>query len=311
MRKYFVTGLYLIIIGAILLGGGVAFHAEKTVLWDDGFKISKSVNKTETLSKFDKIKVDSDAHYVNIKTGDIYKIQVTGDELRNSNYYVERGTLHITGNKFGKYKGVIGISSNSDPQVTVTVPRGIHLKELNMNMNHLSMDVNGISIDNLKISSGTSGMATFTDSRIKNAKDIDLESAYLDFKRTDIENFEMNEANSSNISFTSGTINNSKIDAHNVNFDVDKGILNNLTFKTDNGRANIKDSTFNGTNTFDIKNGNFSANSVDVQGLDLLTINGSVQYYGEDKGKSYQHDIDATNVLKVHTDNGLIKVDNK
>ncbi|APX71266.1 DUF4097 domain-containing protein [Companilactobacillus allii] len=311
MRKYFVMGLYLIILGAILLGGGVAMHAETTVLWNHGFKISKSVNKTEKLHKFNKIKVDSDAHSVNIETGDKYKIQIDGDELRNSDYYVSDGTLYITGNKFGKYKDIIGISSNNNPQITITVPSGSNLKELNLNMNQLYMNVNGLNIDKLKVSSGAYGSITFTDSVIKNAKNIDLESSYLEFVRSDVENFELNESNNSNITFSEGTIKNSIINTHNVDLDVDKGILDNLTFETDNGHADIKDSTLKGANNFKMKNGSFSADTVDVQGIDLLTVNGNVTYYGESKGKSYQNNPDSDDLLKVQTDNGSIKVNGK
>jgi len=40
MRKYFVTGFYLIIVGGLLLLGGILMGANRSVVWDHGFKVS-------------------------------------------------------------------------------------------------------------------------------------------------------------------------------------------------------------------------------------------------------------------------------
>ena len=308
MRKYFVTGLYLIIIGAILLGGGMVMGAQKTILWDHGFKISKSVDKTESLSKFDKIKVDSQAYSVNIESGDRYKIQIVGDELRDSDYYVSDGTLHVTGNKYGKYKDIIGVSSNDNPHITITVPTGSKLKELNVNMNMLSMDVNGANIDNLVINSGSDGFLNFVDSQIKNAKNIELDSSDLEFQQTDIENFELNESTNSQLEFIESNINNSKIKSRNIDLSIYKGILDNLTVESRNGSTKIKQSTVKGKNIFKMRSGTFTANGTNTDGLDLSTVNGNIKYYGDSQGTSYQHNQDSENLLKVETTNGSIEI---
>ncbi|WP_125764915.1 DUF4097 family beta strand repeat-containing protein [Companilactobacillus hulinensis] len=308
MRKYFVTGLYLIIIGAILLGGGLVMGAQKTILWDHGFKISKSVDKTDDLSKFDRIKVDSQAYSVNIESGDRYKIQIVGDELRDSDYYVADGTLHITGNKYGKYKDIIGVSSSDNPHITITVPTGAKLKELNVNMNQLGMDVNGANIDNLVINGGSAGSLNFVDSQIKNAKNIELDSSYLEFQQTDIDNFELNESSNSQLEFIESNINNSKIKSRNIDLSIYKGILNNLTVESRNGSTKISQSTVKGKNIFKMRSGSFTAKGTSTDGLDLSTVNGNIKYYGESQGTSYQHDQDSENLLKVETTNGSVEI---
>ncbi|WP_125566388.1 DUF4097 family beta strand repeat-containing protein [Companilactobacillus insicii] len=306
MRKYFVIGFYLIIIGGLLLGGGLVMGAEKTVLWDHGFKISKQIDKTESVKKFDKIKVDSDAYSVNIETGDRYKVHIVGDKLRTSDYYVSDGTLHISGNASGKYSDII--SGYKNPRITVTMPMGSTLKELNLNMNQLGMDVNGVKIDNLLISNGSNGSLNFIDSEIKNAKNIELDSSFLEFQRSDIENFELKNSANSNIQMSESNIKNSIIHTNNVQLDAYKSVLENLTFATRNGHVGINQSTVKGKNTFNLKNGSFSAKGVNVEGLDLSTINGNVAYYGQGQGKSYQNNSDSENLLRVVTVNGSIEV---
>ncbi|KRK80171.1 hypothetical protein FD03_GL000052 [Companilactobacillus nodensis DSM 19682 = JCM 14932 = NBRC 107160] len=306
MRKYFVIGLYLIIIGGLLLGGGLVMGAEKTVLWDHGFKISRQIDKTETVPKFNKIKVDDDAHSVNIETGDSYKVHVVGDLLRSSEFYVSDGTLHITSNKSGKYSDIV--SGYKNPSITITVPASVTLKELNLNMNQLGMDVNGAKIDNLVIANGSNGSLNFIESQIKNAKNIELDSSYLEFQQTDIENFELNESNNSNLEFIESNIKNSKFKARNMDLSISKGILDNLTVESRNGSTRISQSTLQGKNLFKMRSGSFSANGTNVDGLDLSTANGNISYYGNAQGKSYQHDIDSENLLKVQTTNGSIHV---
>lgn len=306
MRKYFVTGLYLIIIGGLLLGGGLVMNAEKTIVWDHGFHISGQIDRTEDVKEFDKIKVDSDANSVNIESGDRYKVHVVGDKLRSSDFYVSDGTLHITGNKENKYTDIV--SGYKNPSVTITVPRGVTLKELNLNMNQLGMDVNNIKVENLVIANGTNGSLNFVDSVIKNAKNIELDSSYLEFQQTDIENFELKNSTNSDIQLVESNLVNSSIKTTNVNFKSYKGILENLTFATRNGHAELNQSTVRGHNFFNMKNGSFSASSTGADGLDLSTVNGNVSYYGQGQGKSYQHEPDADNLLKVSTINGSIEV---
>ncbi|WP_125588023.1 DUF4097 family beta strand repeat-containing protein [Companilactobacillus jidongensis] len=306
MRKYFVTGLYLIIIGGLLVGAGLVMGADKTVLWDHGFKISRQIDKTETVQKFDKVKVDGNAYSVNIETGNSYKVHVVGDLLRSSEFYVSDETLHITSNKSGKYSDIV--SGYKNPSITITVPANVTLKELNLNMNQLGMDVNGAKIDNLVISSGSNGSLNFVDSQIKNAKNIELDSSYLEFQQSDIENFEMSESSNSQIEFIESNIKNSKLNARDIDLSMTKGILDNLTVESRSGNTEISQSTLRGKNSFKMRSGSFSAKGTNVDGVDLSVINGSITYYGESQGKSYQHDADSENLLKVDSTNGSIEV---
>ncbi|WP_334329222.1 hypothetical protein [Companilactobacillus sp. HBUAS59699] len=306
MRKYFVTGLYLIIIGGLLLGGGLVMNAEKTIVWNHGFHISKQIDRTEDVKKFDRIKVDSDANSVNIERGDRYKVHIVGDKLRSSDFYVSDGTLHITGNKQHSYSDIV--SGYKNPNITITIPHGVTLKELNLNMNQLSMDVNGIKVGNLVIANGSNGMLNFIDSDIKNAKNIELDASDIEFEQTDVENFELKSATNSDIQLVESNFKNSSIKTTNINFNAYKGILENLTFATRNGHAEVNESTLRGHNSFEMKNGSFSARSTNVDGLDLTTVNGNVSYYDEGQGKSYQHNADEENLLKVNTINGSIEI---
>jgi len=93
MRKYFVTGFYLIIVGGILLLGGILMGANRSVVWDHGFKVTQRVNETYPLSDFKNIYVEGRDTNVNLKLGDRYKIRIDGDKSQVPGYKVKGDTL--------------------------------------------------------------------------------------------------------------------------------------------------------------------------------------------------------------------------
>ena len=96
MRKYFVTGFYLLIVGGLLLLGGIVMGANRSVIWDHGFKVSQVKNETYPLSDFNNIYVETQDANVNIKLGDRYKIHIDGDKSQAPTYKVKNNTLTVT-----------------------------------------------------------------------------------------------------------------------------------------------------------------------------------------------------------------------
>src|SRR5699024_11133422 len=114
MRKYFVTGFYLLIIGGLLLLGGFLMGANRSVVWDHGFKVAQVLNETYPLADFKNIYVEGRDTNVNIKFGDRYKIHIDGDKSQAPTYTVKDQTLTVSG---GQQKGRIGVDVLGNEEV--------------------------------------------------------------------------------------------------------------------------------------------------------------------------------------------------
>ncbi|WP_054642389.1 hypothetical protein [Companilactobacillus kimchii] len=80
MRKYFVTGFYLLIVGGLLLLGGFIMGGNKSVVWNHGFKIIQKIDETYPLSNFKNVYVEGRNTNVTFRLGDRYKIRIDGEK---------------------------------------------------------------------------------------------------------------------------------------------------------------------------------------------------------------------------------------
>ena len=190
MRKYFVTGFYLLVIGGILLLGGILLGANTSVVWDHGFKVAQKMDETYPLNSFKNVYVEGQDANVNFKLGDRYKIHIDGDKSQAPSYKVKKDTLTINGKKNNKH---VGVNVLGHVKVTITIPMNKTLDNVNLRLANGTVNINDVTINNL----------------VKTAKDMDYDA---------------------NLYITDATINNlEKINLYDATFNVANSKINNMT----------------------------------------------------------------------------------
>lgn len=309
MRKYFVTGFYLLIIGGVLLLGGFLMGANRSVVWDHGFKVAQVKNETYPLSDFKNIYVESQDTNINIKFGDRYKIHVDGDKSQAPTFKVKDDTLTVMGNN---KKGRIGVDVLGHETVTITIPMNKELDDVNVRAANGSVRINDVTIKSLvktaKDMDYDSNMY-ITDATIKNVPKLNLYNAVLNIKNSKISNLTLVSTEDSNINIANATISNASLNLDESELNVKQSNLDSVKSLANHSRIYLNNSVLMNKNRFHLfSKGSFHGKEVTVDGLDLQTEKGLIQYFDKNYRDNYQIKSDTSNLLKVKSTNGSITV---
>ncbi|MQS89523.1 DUF4097 domain-containing protein [Lactobacillus salsicarnum] len=307
MRKYLVTGLYLLIIGVVLAVGGHMMGASKTVVWHHGFQVSKSVDTTKSVGKFSKIEADTEISNIKVKSGDKFQVQVVGDQFSKAEYKIKDDTLVVS----EKYldSGHVGVSS--DHKIVVTIPKGTQLENVDLTMGDSNARLVHIDTKNLKVHSNDDdiGLLALNSVKVTDSAEVNLNHARLWINKSHLNNLKMLTDSSTNINIIKSTISNSKLDLHQGYLDIEDSVLENNTISMSQGRVELEESQIHGINGFDLEQGQFEAEKVNTDGLDLSTKNGEIEYLDSKKNeRSFQNNPDAGNLLRVSSTQGKIVI---
>ncbi|PMD68152.1 DUF4097 family beta strand repeat-containing protein [Companilactobacillus nuruki] len=310
MRKYFVTGFYLLIIGGILLLGGIVMGANRSVVWDHGFKVAQVKDETYPLSDFKNIYVESRDTNVNIKFGDRYKIHVSGDKSQTPTYKVKNNTLTVNG---GAKKGRIGVDVLGHEDVTITIPMNKKLDNVNIRAANGNVRISDVTIENLiktaKDMDYDSNMY-ITDATVNNVPKLNLYNAVLNLKNTKINNISLVSTEKSNINVSNATVSNASFNLDDSELNIKQSNLDSVKSMSNHSKVYLSKSTLMNYNKFHLySKGSFHGKELTVDGVNLKsTDKGLVQYFDKNYGDNYQNKADSSNSLEVKSTNGSITI---
>ncbi|MQS98478.1 DUF4097 family beta strand repeat-containing protein [Companilactobacillus halodurans] len=310
MRKYFVTGFYLLIVGGILLLGGFLMGANRSVVWNHGFKVAQNVDETYPLEKFDNIYLDGRSANVNVRFGDRYKIHVDGDKSQAPTYKVKDGTLTVSANK---QKNHIGVNVFGRESVTITIPMNKSLDNISINLADSNIHINDVTVSHLmKTAKDLDYDANLylNDVTIKKLNKANFYNATFSTKNSKISDMTLSASDYSDFKADNTTFTRSNINLDESNLSLQESNLDSMNALINHGKVAISKSTLMNQNKFKLFNsGRFSGSSIMVDGMKLSTDRGIVRYFGKNYGNNYQNKIDSTNLLDVKAaDKGLITI---
>lgn len=308
MRKYFVTGFYLLVLGAILFVGGYLTGGLQMIVWDHGFKISQKVDETNDLKSFSKVKVNGKNVSVRIEKGDKYSIHISGDKLQEPTYSVEKDTLTVTGHK---RKAAVDWAGRGE-RVIITVPKKESLQRMHVNLAEGNVRLRNLTIKKFTKSNKYWGndaaiyLDNVTVTEQKGSKFF-FDDGYVKIKNSTINNLNFEADDDSIVDIENSTLNNYKFKMSDSNLKVVNSKLNGGTINMDDGHVRLQVVTIKGTNDYILTDeSTFRSESGKMDGVDFNA--NSVHYFGENKGNSYQSSPDSENLLKVNATDGSIRV---
>ncbi|MFD1417430.1 DUF4097 family beta strand repeat-containing protein [Companilactobacillus keshanensis] len=308
MRKYFVTGFYLLVLGAILCVGGFLGGGMKMVAWDHGFKISEKVNETTSLKKFSKVKVKGKNVEVRVQKGSNYSIHVVGDKLQAPTYEVKNDTLVVTGHKRRAAVDWNGRGEN----VVITVPKKASLKKMHFDLADGNVRLRNLKIDKLTKSDKhwNSDAAIYLDNVTvteKNDSKFFLDYGYIQIKDSTINNLNFVADNDTIVDIKNSTLNNYKFNMSDSKLKVANSTLNGGSVHMDDGHVHLHYDDIKGTNDYTLTDeSTLKTESGKMDGVDLNAK--VIDYFGERKDGTYQSNPNSENLLKVNATDGTIHV---
>lgn len=307
MRKYFVTGFYLLIIGGILLLGGILLGANTSVVWDHGFKVAQKVDETYPLNNFKNVYVEGQDANVNFKLGDRYKIHIDGDKSQAPSYKVKKDTLTVNGKKNNKH---IGVNVLGHVKVTITIPMNKTLDNVNLRLANGTVNINDVTINNLvKTAKDMDYDANLyiTDATINNLEKINLYDATFNVANSKINNMTLVASQYSDVIMKNSTLVKTSINLNESTLKVKQSNLDTMNSLANHSRITMDKVVFMNKNDFRLfSNGHFTGSDVTADGLDLTTADGVVRVMDKNYGHEYQNKVDASNLLSVKATKGSI-----
>lgn len=309
MRKYFVTGFYLLIIGGLLLLGGFVMGGNRSVIWDHGFKVAQKVDETYPLSDFNNIYVEGRDMNVNVKLGDRYKIHVDGDKSQAPTYKIKDGTLTVTGKA---QKGEMALDVLGRSEITITIPMNKSLNNANFRLANGSVRINDVTVDHLVKTAKDMDYDSnlyLNDATIHNVDKVNLYNATLSIKNSKINNMSLIAGAYSEVKAENSTISHSSFNLDESTLNIKQSNLDSIQSLDNHSKVTLSKTTLMNKNKFRIfTNGRFTGSELTVDGMQLSTEKGVVRYFDKNYGNSYEDKTDATNVLDVKATKGAITI---
>lgn len=327
MRRTTMTiGLYLLVAGIILTGIGLLTNAPKTVAWSHGFKVSRQIDQTKTVEKFDSINVDKGEGEVKIITSNNdndnkFHVQVMGDQKQAPTYNVTDKTLNI--NRKNNLKSAFG---NSE-QIIVTVPKDVRLKKVDLHLGSDEFTLRGVTVNELvthKTTSDDEARLKLENTKVLNSANLNLGNYFLSTEKSQFKDLVINgqgyddgdydsdeglekaiksdedRNERAHIRMEKTVIDRGMFDLQAANLSIKGSNLSNVQSKTTSGSAVIVDSTLAGINSFNLDRGIFLGTGNNVDGVDLSNRRGKITFDGNTTtNHSYQNNQTAENLLKV------------
>ncbi|GAA3612180.1 DUF4097 domain-containing protein [Secundilactobacillus similis DSM 23365 = JCM 2765] len=311
MKKTFIFGVILLVIGGVLFSIGLGNGGLKSVYWDDGFKVDARVSKSVNYQDVSEIDVNGNGMGpVVIQQGDTTETKVRLHASKSSHVSMtnHQGKLTITGSgSSGFIFGSQDFDSNQQPIVEVTVPaktklksitlgsdsnttvQNVSTKELNVNTSEdLTLSHVGVS-GTIYVKDGVYGSINLND---VGAKSLDIDSGdnniLIENSRFDAQNSQLTTRDG-DLTLRQNTWRNLTIQSSDANVDFDQqNILKTMQVRAEDGHINgqIEPS----------KHVGITANASD----------GHVTLYGKDTGN--YGSMNAEKTYQLNADNGNIVI---
>lgn len=309
MRKYFVTGFYLLVIGGILLLGGILMGANRSVVWDHGFKVAQHIDETYPLDDFKNVYVEGRDTNINFKLGDRYKIHIDGDKSQMPDYKVKKDTLTVTGEKRNKH---VGVDVLGHAKVTITIPMNKKLDNVSLRLANGAIYINDVTIENLVKTAKDmdyDAQLYIKNATINNLDKINLYDANFEVENSKISNMTLVANQYSDVVIKNSTLVKASVNLNESALKVKQSNLDTINSLSNHGRITMDKVVFMNKNDFHIfSDGHFTGSDVTTDGLDLTTADGVVRVMDKNYGHEYQNKVDAGTLVTVKATKGSITI---
>lgn len=312
MKKTFIFGVILLVIGGVLFSIGLGNGGLRSVYWDDGFKVDARVSKTVDYKDISDINVSGNGMgpvVIREGTSDQTKVRIQSSKSSKINVTNHQGKLTISGSgRAGFIFGGEEFSSAQQPIVEVTIPTKTKLTAVTLdsdsdttvqNVSTKELDVNGS--DALTISHvGISGTLY-----VKNGVYGDINLNNVGAKSLDI------DAGDNDI-----LVENSRFDAQNSQLTTRDGDLTlrrntwrNLTIQASDGDVDFDQQTILKTMQARVEDGNINGQIEPTKhvGITVNASDGNVTLYGK-KNSNYGNMSSTNQTYQLNASDGDIVV---
>lgn len=285
MKKTFITGLIILVIGGIMLAIGVGQGGLKSIYWHDGLKIDQHTTSTREIKNVDTIKIDgSNYGPIAIHRGHVAKVTVHAQKSNQIKTSITGHELTISGHSrthfmFGDFD-----DDNESPMIEVTVPKQTQIKTID-NSGDASLHVSDLTVANL--SSTGYGDLNLENTTVTNEMNMPHQN-YGDITMNGVTfDHGLNIDSSGDI-----TIRNShfmKTDSRVHSADGDVSLVNNrwqnLSVSSASGDLNLEDQSIKGRLTANTDDGDITAHIIPRAGVAIHanSSTGDTSLYGKNR----------------------------
>ncbi|GAX04413.1 hypothetical protein IWT140_02051 [Secundilactobacillus pentosiphilus] len=149
MKKTFITGIIILIIGGIMLAIGIGQGGIKSIYWDNGLKTDQSTSYSREIKNVDTINIEgSNYGPIAIHRGNVAKVAVHAQKSNQIKTHLSGHALTISGHSrthfmFGDFS-----IDNGSQTIDVTVPKKTQIKTID-NRGEMSLHVTDLTVKNL------------------------------------------------------------------------------------------------------------------------------------------------------------------
>ncbi|MGV0167071.1 DUF4097 family beta strand repeat-containing protein [Furfurilactobacillus sp. WILCCON 0119] len=298
MKRTFKIGIWVLVVGVILIMIGAITHSFRDVTYNKNFRPELAQTKTVTkhVKAFDTLTVNLKSSQLRVKEGDEFRVQMRGEskalptveqtgktlkitQHRSENQHVQWGFENNEG-------GLINFSANdgkmADRTVVVTVPRGTKLNVINAHNDDGSIRMTDVSTKKLTVNSNSDvSLETMT---IEKPTTIKADGVYVEnVTLTNPQITSSDDVALKNVTLNQGTIklNNGDFRMHDGSFTGVVSVFNddgdNTVVGADHSKGYIISHTSGGNALFDQANsdgGQLQQNETNADRLQLNTNDG-------------------------------------
>ncbi|WP_203650166.1 DUF4097 family beta strand repeat-containing protein [Secundilactobacillus yichangensis] len=149
MKKTFITGIIILIIGGIMLAIGIGQGGVKSIYWDNGLKTDRRTSYSREIKDVDTINLEgSNYGPIAIHQGNVAKVTVHAQKSNQIKTRISGHTLSISGHSRTHFMfGDFGMDNGSQT-IDVTVPKKTQIKTID-NQGEMSLHVSDLTVESL------------------------------------------------------------------------------------------------------------------------------------------------------------------
>lgn len=319
MKKTFIAGWIVLIVGALLFALGYSLHGNKAIYMQNNKPVIVNPKKktfNRQVKAFKNLKVNVSEVDVEIKTGDKFNVKYVGDNYHEPTVKLQNETLTLAQTKHNPHfrhnvsfridakDGIVfSDKTNYKNKLVVTIPEDTSIDELNGRIDDGKVTLNNVTMKNTKLS---------------------LAESELNLNHAQLDNVKIT-ADDTDMKFDNSNLSVGNIDTDNGSIIFNRGSLRQVGIKVSDGDVTIDNVSLEGGN-LDVENGDININNTQVQagyqiknidgdlkvkqttaeGYDVHVIDGSVKLFKSTKEDGGRLDKNATsqNILKVQVEDG-------
>ncbi|MCH5462041.1 DUF4097 domain-containing protein [Lactobacillus sp. LC28-10] len=285
MKKTFITGIIILIIGGIMLAIGIGQGGIKSIYWDNGLKTDRSTSYSRDIKNVDTINIEgSNYGPIAIHQGNVAKVTVHAQKSNQIKTSISGHTLSISGHSRTHFMFDDFSIDNGSQTIDVTVPKKTQIKTID-NRGEMSLHVTDLTVESLK----STGYGDLNLENMRVVKELEIpHQNYGDITMNGV-TFDqgLNIDSSGDIAIRNSHFNGGDSRIHSGDGDVDlvNNRWQNLSVTSSDGDLNLEDQLVKDTLTANTTDGDIIARIIPRAGIVIHanSSDGDTSIYGKSR----------------------------